>query len=166
MDSNNEQLHYMRLGVNAFLEQYRELLSSFDWPQVAEALGAYCTLGNGELPEKISIPVYRKYTEEAFLTLYDRGAISLVAPITALGENDLARMRRSTGIGAETLPPPPPKAPTADELLEQEVRNDYANLPGDRMREKRRNSRAYETMFQKIADTLDSRVTANVRAGA
>jgi hypothetical protein len=163
---DNEQVFYMRQGVSSFLGRYRELLSSFDLQQISEALVAYSTLGNGELPEKPGIPVYQKYTEEAFLNLYDRGAISPIAPITALGENDLANMRRSTGIGTELLPPPPPKLPTADELLEQEVRSDYANLPGDRMREKRRNSRAYETMFQKIADTLDSRITANVRAGA
>lgn len=164
--SNNEQISYMRLGVNSFLEKYRELLSSFDLQQIAEALVAYSTLGNGQLPEQHGIPAYQKYTEEAFLNLYDRQALSPIAPLTELGEADLAKMRRSTGIGTELLPPPAPKLPTADELLEQEVRSDYANLPGDRMREKRRNSRAYETMFQKIADTLDSRITSNVRAGA
>jgi len=133
--------------------------------QIAEALTAYSSLGNGELPDELSIAAYEQFTERAFLNLYDRGAIVPITLLTTLGERDLAQMRKSAGIGY-VEPPPTPRQLTADELLEEEVRNDYATLSGSKMREKRRTNRVYEMMYQRIADTLDSRVTANVRAGA
>ena len=167
MDSNNEQLFYMRLGVNSFLEKYRELLSAFDLQQVAEALAAYSNLGNGVLPEKHGIPVYRIFTETAFLTLYDRGALSPIAPFTALGESDLAKMRRSSGVGAELLPPPPPTLPTAEELLRHEIAADWRTLPMDKVRAKKNGNRQYASMLEKMANegSLDSVATSLQRAG-
>jgi hypothetical protein len=153
---------------DGFFGDYRELIAHFGG--VTEGITSYLQLNFAEeliaFSKKPDPRLYRRLLTEALVTLIDRSALTQVSDFNALAESDLAKLRRETGIGVETLPPTPPKAPTADELLEQEVRNDYANLPGDRMREKRRNSRAYETMFQKIADRLDSRVTANVRAGA
>jgi len=157
-----------QLIQDRFFSDYRELVAHFSG--VIEGITSYIQLNNPEelvalwkAPDGI---LYRRLLTEALITLIDRGALTQVADLNDLAEADLAKLRRETGVGVETLPPPPPKAPTADELLEQEVRSDYVNLPGDKMREKRRNSQEYESMFQKIADTLDSRITANVRAGA
>jgi hypothetical protein len=169
MDSNNEQLFYMRLGVNSFLEKYRELLSAFDLQQVAEALVAYSSLGNGVLPEKSGIPAYRKYTEEAFLHLYDRGAISPIAPLTELSEADLVKMRRSTGIGAETLPPPPPKPLSAQEQLEQRVSDDWNTLKIGDFKKNCANDKSYREVFERLSAENrlgENTATSLVRAGA
>jgi len=168
MDSNNEQLFYMRLGVNSFLEQYRELLSAFDLQQVAEALIAYSSLGNGVLPEKPGIPVYQKYTAEAFLNLYDRRAISPIAPITELGENDLARMRRSTGIGVETLSPPPPKPLSSQEQLERRVFSDWNTLKIADFKKLCASDRSYRETFERLSNENrlgGNAVTSLQRAG-
>jgi hypothetical protein len=169
MDSNNEQLFYMRLGVKTFLDKYREVLSSFDLQQVAEALTAYSSLGNGVLPEKPGISVYLKYTEEAFLNLYDRRAISPIASITALGETDLARMRRSTGIGAEALPPLPPKPLSTQEQLEHRVSNDWNFLKVADFKKNCANDKAYRETFERLS--AENRLGGNTatslfRAGA
>ena len=147
-----------QLTQDRFFSDYRELVAHFSG--VIEGITSYIQLNNPE--ELVALwkapdgSLYRRLLAEALITLIDRGALTRVADLNDLAEADLANLRRETGVGVETLPPPPSKAPTADELLEQEVRSDYANLPGDKMREKRRSSRAYEAMFQKIADTLDS----------
>jgi hypothetical protein len=150
-----------------FFNDYRELIAHYsDVPAgIVAFLEMNCPDELVSLSNTLDTKLYRNLLSEALITLIDRQALTPIAELNDLAQKDLVRLRRETGIGAETLPPPPPTPLTADELLEQEVRRDYVNLPGDKMREKRRNSRAYEAMFQKIAETLDSRVTANVRAG-
>jgi hypothetical protein len=42
--------------------------------------------------------------------------------------------------------------PKSDEALEQEVIADYRHLPGKEFQSKRRNSAAYNAMFEKLAN--------------
>ena len=77
---------------------------------------------------------------------------------------DLVKLRRETGIGVETLPPPPP---TADELLRQEITNDWRTLSSDKIRQKRNGNRQYGLMLDRMANegALDSQVTSIQRLG-
>jgi hypothetical protein len=87
--------------------------------------------------------LYRHLLAESLVTLIDRGALTQVADLNELAEADLAKLRRETGIGVETLPPPPLKPPTAEELLRDEIASDwrsfttlmsdYLNLSGTRV---------------------------------
>ena len=160
-----KQQFISQIVENGFSADFRELLAFFDSEKVFESIVSYLQLNHAEELSGIGLARYRQLLTEALITLLDRGAIVPVSTLNVLAHADLLRLRKETGVGYEA-PPPTTRQSTAEELLEHEVRRDYANLPGDKMREKRRSSRAYEAMFQKIADTLDSRITANVRAGA
>jgi hypothetical protein len=156
-----EQAQDLRLALNTFKRKHREFLASFNLKEVMDAFSAFMEMGNIDdiFEVEPGIPVYLKSYEETLLTLYDRGAIVPVLPITDLGVKDLERMRRETGIGVESLPTPTPPAPTAAELLEAEVRQDFATLRSDEMRKKRQSNREYEATYQRIAGTLGSSVT-------
>ena len=157
-----EQAQDLRLALNTFKRNHREFLASFNLKEVMDAFSAFMELGNIDdiFEVEPGIPVYLKSYEQTVVTLFDRGAIIPVLPLTALGIADLEQMRRKTGIGVESLSPVAPPAPTAAELLEAEVRQDFATLKSDDMRRKRQSNRAYEQMYQRIANTLGSSVTA------
>jgi hypothetical protein len=164
MDTKLQQT-YMRRAFQAFLDTYRELLASFDRPQIADSLSAYSTMGNLDEMFEIEpdIKAYLKFNEQAFLTLYDRGTIAPVTPLTQLGEQDLAKMRRSTGIGVEQLPPPPVPQPTAQELLEQRVISDWKTLKSSDFKRNCVNDRKYKETFERLAaeNKLDSVATSH-----
>jgi hypothetical protein len=154
-----------------FLRDYRELAAFYSG--VTEGIVAYLQLNNVEeliaLSQAPNPRLYRRLLAEALVTLIDRGALAAVADLNDLAEAELANLRRETGIGVETLPSPPPKPPTAQELLEAEVIADYnGGLPATKMREKRNSNKTYNETFVRLAEgnRLESRVTSNVRAGA
>lgn len=147
-----------------FWNDFRELTGNFS--EVHAGIVAYLQLNYPQ--ELISISkepaptLYRKLLTEALITLIDRGALVQVSgELTDLAVAELAKLRRETGIGVETLPAPPPKPPTADELLEAQVRQDFDKLPSAQMRAKRQSNRAYEKMYQKIVDSLGTTVSSH-----
>jgi len=167
--TREEAQTFGQLGLEVFLKRNRELLASFPGnDQVIRALVAWTRLHrqdellNHLTTSETDLNFFANHLEEGFLTLYDAGKLSPVALITDLGQSSLDAMRKRTGIypAGQSAPVPAPKPLSADELLEQEVRNDFATLRSDKMREKRRNDRRYEAMYQKIADTLGTLTTA------
>jgi hypothetical protein len=156
-----EQAQDLRLALSTFKRNHQEFLASFDLKEVMDAFSAFMEMGNIDAIFDVEpgIPIYLKSYEETLLTLYDRGAIVPVSPITDLGLKDLEEMRKKTGIGAESLPTPAAPAPTAAELLEAEVRHDFATIRSDEMRKKRQGNREYEATYQRIASTLGSSTT-------
>src|SRR5258708_16592783 len=158
----NEQAQCFRSALKAFAEKYKELLASFNAQEVSDAFTAFGDMGNLDwlFETEPSLPVYLQAYVQMFLSLYDRSAIDSVLPVTELGRKDLERMRRD--VGESGLPPEsvPTPAPTSAELLEAEVRHDFATLRSDDMRRKRQSNRQYEICYQQIASTLGSSVTA------
>lgn len=145
-----------------FWNDFKELNANFS--DVHAGIVAYLQLNHAE--ELIAISkepdpnLYRSLLTEALVTLIDRGALVQVSgELTDLAVAELEKLRRETGIGLETLPAPPAKAPSVDEILEAEVREDYVKMSSRQMMEKRRTDRAYNAMYDRIAETLGSQVT-------
>src|SRR5882724_1395756 len=146
-----------------FKDTYREFLAHFSADGVFESLVSYLQLNfdSNELMSAQSDPnKYFRILEQVLVTLYDRGAMTPLTELNAAAQEDLAKLRRATGIGAEALPPPPPKPPTSDELLQEEVANDWRTLSMDKMRQKRNANRKYGVMLDRLANegALDSQV--------
>jgi hypothetical protein len=155
-----------KLAMAALKGRYREFLASIE-EDVAPAIWAFYRLETELVAEHEKGDIFDfkhhfLFFEKALIALFDEGSLTLSAPLTALGEKALADLRKRTGIypAGQSAPAPAAKPLSADEFLEQEVRNDFATLRSDKMREKRRNDRRYEAMYQKIADTLGTLATA------
>jgi hypothetical protein len=160
-----------QLVQSRFFDDFRELIAHFS--EVIEGITSYLQMNHAEeliVLSKTSDPkLYRQLLAESLVTLLDRGALTQIADLNELAQDDLAKLRRETGVGAETLPPPPLKPPTAQELLEAEVISDYnGGLSATKMREKRNSNKTYNETFIRLAEgnRLESRITSNVRAGA
>jgi hypothetical protein len=155
-----------------FLLEFRELLAHFNSASVMESISAFLRLNytEAELRKAGTEPkVYRGYLESALLTLIDRAALMpLVARLNDAAEADVVRLRRSTGIGADSLKPPAPPPPTAEEALRTEVASDWRNLSSDKVRAKRNNNRKYAEMLDRMANdgSLESVATSLQQAGA
>jgi hypothetical protein len=91
--------------------------------------------------------------------LFDSGTIAPVAPLNALAQADLAKMRKSTGIGY-LEPPPPVHQPTAQELLEQRVISDWSTLRIVDFKRNCANDKEYRATFERLSaeDKLGSGV--------
>jgi hypothetical protein len=158
-----------QMTQDRFLHDYREIIAHLS--EVVEGITSYLQLNHAEeliaLSRTPDARLYRTLLAEALITLIDRGALTPIADLNDLAQADLAKLRRETGIGAETLPPPPPKPPTADELLRHEIANDWRTLPMDKVRAKKNGSKLYAAMLEKMANegTLDSVATSLQRAG-
>lgn len=153
-----------------FKDTYREFLAHFSADGVFESLVSYLQLNfdSNELLSAQSDPnKYFGILEQALVTLYDRGALTPVTDLNGAAEEDLVKIRRATGIGAEDLPAVLPPPPTADELLRQEITNDWRTLSMDKIRQKRAGSRQYGLMLDRLANegALDSAVTSIQRLG-
>jgi len=158
-----------QIGEN-FLGDYRELVSHFNSSDIFEGVNSFLKLNytNDELQAAPLTPgAYRQILALALITLINRDALKpIVADFTESGEEDLVKLRRVTGLDLDLIPIPAPAPPTAEQLLEAQVRQDFATLPSSKMREKRNNDKKYEATYQRIADTLGSSVTSLTRAGA
>jgi hypothetical protein len=153
-----------------FKDTYREFLAHFSADGVFESLVSYLQLNfdSNELLSAQSDPnKYFRIVEQALVTLYDRQAIVPITEFNEVAQKDLVKLRRATGIGAEDLPAPPPPPPTADELLRQEITNDWRTLSSDKIRQKRNGNRQYGLMLDRMANegALDSAVTSIQRLG-
>ena len=156
-----------------FLSDYRELLAHFSSAAVFEGIGSFLKLNYG-VEELTTAPVtpggaYRKLLSTALLNLINRDALTPLTDLNELAENDLAKLRKETGIDVELIPAPAPAPRTKSELLEQEVRRDWKTLSSDQLRKKKANSRAYSNMLENLANTpggLDSQITSLRIAGS
>jgi hypothetical protein len=154
---------------DGFFGDYRELIAHIGG--VTEGITSFLQLNFADeliaFSKKLDPRLYRRLLTEALVTLIDRGALTQVSDLNALAEADLAKLRKETGIGIELLPPPPPKAPTAEELLRQEIANDWQTLPMKKVKEKKNSSRQYAEMLDRMANegSLDSVATSLQRVG-
>src|SRR5690242_4811150 len=151
-----------------FLDSYRELIAHFDGSKISESLVAYLQLNN-ESELNIDNPNYGRLLEVALVSLIDRGALTPIAPLNALAQADLQRLRKSTGVGYVVPAPPPPPAPTAAELLDQRVIADWASLKAADFRKNCANDRAYRAAFDNLCATGrlgGNAITSAVVAGA
>lgn len=173
-DNETAQM-YAGLGLDAFQRRNRELLASFDGAQTARALVAWTRLHKlDDLRDHIAtsepqIEFWAAHLEKGFLNLLDSGKIQSEAPITELGEKDLAAMRKRTEIYPSGVTPAAVAKPlSAQERLEAEVIADFNSLPSDKMRQKRNASKAYDETFIRLANEnrLESRITHSGIAGA
>lgn len=142
--------------------QNRELLASFP-PDVFKAMSSWIRLYEKETIQtsEPNLQTYISILDRAFTTVWDREAINNIAPITLLGNRDLERMRRSTGIGVSALPAPAPAPLSAEQRLEAEVLSDWHNLPSAKIKAKANANKAYKAMFEKLSatDAINSQVT-------
>jgi hypothetical protein len=153
-----------------FLSDYADLLAHYNSTDVFAGVNSFLKLNytDAELQTATVAPgAYRKILALALITLINRDALEpIVTDFTEAGEKDLDRLRQETGVDADLVAVPPPPPPSTEQLLEDQVRQDFATLPSSKMREKRNNDKRYEAMYQRIADTLGSSVTSLTRAGA
>src|SRR5882762_6377934 len=149
-----------------FLEDYREILAFYPAPAVVDGIRSFLSL-NYTPDELTTAPVtpgggFRKMLALALLTLINREALTPLTDLNLLAENDLAKLRKETGVDLELIPAPEPPAPTTEELLANEVRSDWKKLSNDQIRKKRNGSRAYGLMLDRLANdgSLDSQITS------
>ena len=156
-------------GQDQFFTDYREFTSHFS--DVVESITSYLRLNHRDelvaLSQTPDPKLYRNLLAESLITLYDRRALNQVADLNDLAMADLAKLRRESGVGVETLPTPSPKPLTADELLREEIATDWRTLPMDKVRAKKNGSKLYAAMLEKMANegSLDSVATSLQRAG-
>jgi hypothetical protein len=99
--------------------------------------------------------------------LIDNGALVPVAELSPEAQADLSRLRKSTGIGVSSLPPDPPKPKSADEILREEILQDWRTLPMSRIRLKKNSDRKYSATLDRMAATgqFDSVVSSRIDLG-
>jgi len=152
-----------------FFNDYRELVAHYS--DVPAGIISFLEMNFPDelvsLSNALDTKLYRNLLSEALVTLIDRQALTPIAELNDFAQKDLVRLRRETGIGAGTLPPPPPKPLTADELLRQEIANDWRTLPMDKVRAKKNGSKLYAAMLEKMANegSLDSVATSLQQVG-
>jgi hypothetical protein len=154
-----------------FFQDFGELFAHFNMKEFMESLSSYLQLNytTEELKAAPTTPgAYRKILTLGTITLLNRDAVTPLTDLNELAENDLAKLRKETGIDVELIPAPALKPPTEEELLEQEVRSDWRTLSMDKVRQKKNASRKYSETLERLANagTLESSVTALTRAGA
>jgi hypothetical protein len=160
-----------QITQDRFFEDYREFTSHFS--DVAESITSYLRLNHAEeliALSKTSDPkLYRQLLAESLVTLIDRNALSQVAELNDLAQLDLANLRRETGVGAEALPPPPPKPLSAQEQLEQRVSSDWNALKIADFKKLCASDRLYRETFERLSNENrlgGNAVTSLQRAGA
>jgi hypothetical protein len=159
------------MAEGEFFFEHRELLAFYDLKQVQESLIAFLQLNHTaeELKAASVNPTqYRKLLSAVLVTLIDRNAITTDLTLNEDAKNDLEGLCRATGIAVDQLTPPPTPAPTAQELLREEVMNDWRTLSMVKIREKKNGNRQYASMLDSMAHagSLESSVTSYTRAGA
>jgi len=145
-----------------FFQDYAELFAHFNIKALMESLSSYLQLNytGEELQAAPMTPkAYRTILALATIMLLNRNALEPLTDLNKAAEDDLNKLRRETGID---VPVPTPPAPTADELLEAEVRRDWKALGMDGIRKKRAASRQYGLTLDRLANnnTLESSVTS------
>jgi len=156
------------LAESRFRRECRELLAFFDGDEVFEALVAYLQLNYETATLSDLNTNFLGLFKLVFVKLIDSGSLVPVAPLNALAQADLTKLRKTTGVGYAPPPTPPPPPPTVAELLEQEVISDWRTLSADKIRAKKNANRSYAVTLDRLAteNRLDSHITSTVIAGA
>jgi hypothetical protein len=153
----------------AWMSENRELLVSFSPVDLQAAMLAVIKLRYRDQirDSEPSVSFYTDIQNRVFLDLLDRGVVTEIFPLTDLGWQAIEAMRRSSGVGLDQLPQPPPPALSAAELLEKQVALDFATLSSDQFRKKLNDSKAYRETYKRIADTpaIDAGPTRLIRIG-
>jgi hypothetical protein len=143
----------------AWWSDARELTVSFDQRSLESSIVAWIKLNrrdeiSGTAP---SFELYYKIMQEAFLSLYDAETVNPIYPITDLGQSFIDAMRRATGIGLDALPTPVPPQLSADDALDDALRNqikqDWVSLPGDRVRQKANQDANYRRVLEEMLNS-------------
>jgi hypothetical protein len=154
-----------------FFNDYRELVAHYS--DVPAGIVSFLEMNFPDelvsLSNTLDTKLYRNLLSEALITLIDRQALTPTAELNDLAEKDLVGLRRETGIGAETLPPPPPKPLSPKEQLEQRVSSDWNTLKIADFKKNCANDRAYRETFERLSE--ENRLGGNTatslqRAGA
>jgi hypothetical protein len=162
-----KKLRAFNSAENRFRSDYRELLSYFVADELDRSLIAFLELNLAD--DLASLTLYDSIKmsallESAFASLIDNGAL---VPVTGLSDEafeELTRLRKSTGIGIGVLPPDTPKPKSPEELLREEVLEDWRTLPMSRIKLKKNSNRNYSAMLDKLATAgqLDSAISSHV----
>jgi hypothetical protein len=157
---------------NQFVSDYKEILAFFPSQTVVDGIRSFLSL-NFTTDELTTAPVtpgggFRKMLALALLTLINREALVPLSEFNALAQDDLNKLRRETGVDLEEIPAPVAPPPTAEEILEAEVRRDWKALGMDGIRKKKSANRQYSETLERLANagTLESSVTSLRIAGS
>jgi|SRR5579862_569214 len=160
-----------QLVQERFFTDFRELIAHYS--DVVSGIAAYLQMNYPDelvgLSKAPDARLYRQLLAESLITLIDRGALAAAAELNDLAQDDLAKLRRETGIGVETLPPPPPKPLSPKEQLEQRVSMDWNSLKVADFKKLCASDRSYRETFERLSNENrlgTNAVTSLQRAGA
>jgi hypothetical protein len=166
-----KMLRSFNLAENRFRERNAELLAFFDGEAVQRSLTAFIELtGLGDelvLLESWDTIQMRRILEKAFASLIANNTLVPIAELSIEARAGLTRLRKETNIGIDVLPPDPPKPKSAEELLREQILEDWRTLPMSRIKLKRNSDRKYSAMLDRMATEglLESSVTSHVDCG-
>src|SRR5258706_4961350 len=148
------KLRSFNLAENNFRQRNAELLSYFNGDTLDESLIAYVELNlvdELQATETWDTIKMRQILERAFASLIDSGALVPVAELSTEAQVELATLRKSTDIGVSSLPADPPKPKSAEELLREEILEDWRTLPMSRIKLKKNSNRKYCATLDRMA---------------
>jgi hypothetical protein len=166
-NTNTKKLRAFDAAERRFRSELAELLSYFDGEELRESLQAYIELNFSEELQSLtyldSIKM-RELLDKALASLIHNSGLAPVVELSSEAKAQLNRLRTSTGIGAEEAPPPPK---SAEELLREEIADDWRNRPSAVVKLKRNSNKAYATMLAVMMEdgSLDASITSLQRAG-
>jgi len=165
-----KKLSAFNSAENRFRSDFRNLLSYFAADELEQSLIAFIELNLSS--ELSSLTIYdnikmRNLLERALASLIDNGALVPVTGLSDEAREELARLRKATGIGIDVLPPDPPKPKSPEELLREQILEDWQTLPMSRIKLKKNSDRKYSAMLDRMATEglLESSVTSHVDCG-
>ncbi len=165
-----KKLRAFNSAENRFRSNFRELLSYFPADELDQSLIAFIELNLSD--ELASLTLYdsikmRALLERALASLIDNGALVPVTGLSDEAREELARLRKTTGIGIDVLPSDPPKPKSAEELLREQILEDWRTLPMSRIKIKKNSDRKYSAMLDRMAieGVLESSVTSHIDCG-
>jgi hypothetical protein len=168
MDTNTKKLRAFDSAERRFRSELAELLCYFDGEQLHESLSSFIELNFADELQTLtyldSIKM-RELLDRALISLIQSGALIPVAELSSEAEAQLNSLRTSTGIGSAAVPPPPK---SAEELLREEIADDWRNRPMAVIKLKKNSSKPYRDTLERMAadGSLESSVTSLQRAGS
>lgn len=141
------------MAANAeFFNEAREAVVSFARPDLDNSLVAFVKLNyRTQISEaEPSQELYLRLLRTALLELLDAGTITEIHPLTSLGWDYLDGIRRATGIRVQNLPAPGVPQLSADDILRNQIKQDWISLPGDKVRAKARADKNYHRLLEEL----------------
>jgi hypothetical protein len=158
MPQANGPTKAQQAGMTASMQWWsdsRELTVSFNQRELEASIIAWVKLNGRDAisNSEPSVDLYRKIMAEAFLSLYDSETVNPIHPVTDLGQAVIDGMRRETGIGLDALPAPAAPKLSADDILRNEIKQDWVSLPGDRVRQKANQDVNYRRLLEEMLNS-------------